>query len=74
MAHQGRVHKISEKAEEISSRIVGAIPQEKIIRGRIVRPIWYKIEFQDTAEERGYLTEMAKRYNSQNIPLIILRY
>lgn len=44
-----------------------AVPKDKVVYGRgLRRPLWYKIEFQDTANEREYLTEAAKKYNSQN--------
>ncbi|MCX8159265.1 MAG: hypothetical protein N3D20_03215 [Candidatus Pacearchaeota archaeon] len=68
MTHQGRVHKISGKAEEISQRIVKAIPREELVQRGIRRPICSKIEFQDTSEEKRYLTEVAERYNSQRLP------
>jgi len=69
MTHAGRVHRISGKAEEISGRILGAIPKDKLVYGRgLRRPLWSKIEFQDTAEERRYLREAAKKYNAQNSP------
>lgn len=68
MTHQGRVHLISREAEEISKRILGAVPMDKVVYGRLRRPLWYKIEFQDTAEERAYLTQMANKYNQQNSP------
>ncbi len=68
MTHQGRVHTISTEAEEISKRILGAVPKDKIVYGRLRRPLWHKIEFQDTADERRYLTEVACRYNSQSVP------
>jgi len=68
MTHQGRVHCISTEAEEISKRILGAIPKDKVVYGCLRRPLWFKIEFQGTADERAYLIEAAKRYNSQNPP------
>jgi hypothetical protein len=66
MTHQGRVHKISGKVEEISKRIIKSIPKEKIVYGEgLRRPLWNKIEFQDTAKERNYLSEIATQYNTQ---------
>ncbi|MFH1308094.1 MAG: hypothetical protein ABIH72_04535 [archaeon] len=71
MAHQGRVHIISTAAEEISKIILNRIPRDKLKVKKglgLRRPLWFKIEFQDTAEERAYLRGVAERYNSQNSP------
>ncbi|GEM_PF-4313065 len=65
MTHQGRVHSISRKAEEISELILGSIPKEKVLHGRLRRPLWYQIAFQDTTDEKAYLTSVANRYNAQ---------
>ena len=66
MTHQGRVHRICGKAEKISKRIVEAIPIDKLVLNKgLRRPLWNKVEFQDTANERKYLSEIAIQYNAQ---------
>lgn len=69
MTHQGRIHKITGQAEEASERLLGAIPREEIVYGTgSRRPLWYGIEFRDTAEERRYLKCAAQRYNALSSP------
>jgi len=64
MSHQGRVHRISGEAEEMSSRILADLPRDGLVRGRLQRPLWSKVEYYDTKEERDYLASVAARYNT----------
>ncbi len=63
MTHQGRVHRITSHAQEISARIQAGIPKDKIFYGPgLRRPIWEQARFQDTDEERRFLKKAAKEY------------
>ena len=65
MAYQGRVHIIGDLAQEKSKKIVDLIPKSKIVYRGIRRPLWFKIEFEDTHEEKEYLSKIASFYNER---------
>lgn len=85
MSFQGRVHKLSDLAIEISKRIVEGVPKERLYKSRRTakpswpiegkkqpiiiegprRPVWMRLQFQDTQEERLYLKKAAEEYDAK---------
>ena len=70
MVHAGKGgHSISDEAEALSRLILNEIPKDKLSTTGVRRPITSTLRFNDTAEERDYLTNLAWDYNKPRLSI-----